>query len=176
MGKRSSFQRIERDYYRTWDPRAVPPLLPHLEPGTRFIEPCAGDGTLLDQLTAAGHVCVDAWDIEPQRADILKVDALGLKIQGDERPKFITNPPWRRDFLHPLIAHLSDQAPTWLLFDADWKYTRQAIPFKSRLRRIVAVGRLKWIEGSPHDAKDNCAWYLFDRPDDVPAEFYGRAA
>lgn len=175
MGKRSKFDRIPRDYYRTWDPRAVAALLGHLEPETRFIEPCAGDGTLLDQLTAAGHICVDAWDIEPKRADVLSADALATRATG---PKitFITNPPWTRTVLHPLIVHLSDQAPTWLLFDADWKHTKQAIPFKARLRRIVSVGRLRWIEGSDCDAKDNCAWHLFDKPGNVPAEFYMRAA
>jgi len=175
MGKRSKFERRERDYYRTWDPRAVPPLLAHLEPQTRFIEPCAGDGTLLDQLTAAGHDCLDAWDIEPRRPDILSANALTLRVHA-KNFKFITNPPWHRPLLHQLIVHLSDQAPTWLLFDADWKYTKQAIPFKDRLRRIVAIGRLKWIEGSTMDAKDNCAWYLFDKPGNVPAEFYARQA
>lgn len=176
MGKRSTFQRIERDYYRTWDRRAIPPLLAHLAPGTRFIEPCAGDGALLDQFTAAGHSCVHAYDIEPKRGDILAADALCFKPERKTFDCFISNSPWRRDILHPLIEFLSDQAPTWLLFDSDWKYTRQAIPFKARLRRIVAIGRLKWIEDSPYDAKDNCAWYLFDKPGNAAAEFYGRAA
>ena len=42
--------------------------------------------------------------------------------------------------------------------------------------RIVSVGRVKWIAGSKFTGKDNAAWYLFDRPKNVPAEFYGRAA
>lgn len=176
MGKRSTFERVPRDYYRTWDPRALPPLLSHLQPGTRFVEPCAGDGVLVDQLRNAGHYCIRAYDIEPKRDDILAANALYFKPDRESFDCFVTNSPWRRDILHPLIEHLSDQAPTWLLFDADWKHTRQAIPFKPRLRRIVSVGRLKWIEGSKWDAKDNCAWYLFDRPGNVPAEFYGRAA
>jgi len=46
MGKRSSFKRVERDFYPT--PReAVLPLLLHLEYGTAFSEPCAGDGALI---------------------------------------------------------------------------------------------------------------------------------
>ena len=38
MGKRSSFERIERDFYPT-PVEAVRPLLSHLAPGTRFVEP-----------------------------------------------------------------------------------------------------------------------------------------
>src|SRR5580693_7674171 len=44
MGKRSNFPRRERDDYSTpWS--AVAPLLPLLEPDTRFVEPCAGDAS-----------------------------------------------------------------------------------------------------------------------------------
>jgi hypothetical protein len=176
MGKRSDgdFERRKNDLYETWDPRAVPALLPHLPPVVRFVEPCAGSGVLLDQLEAAGHVCVDSYDIEPGRSDIYKADAndYTTPLTFDY---FITNPPWTREILRPLIAHLSDQAPTWLLFDADWMHTKQARPFRSRLRKIVSIGRLKWIEGSKHDGKDNCAWYLFDRPAGEIAEFHLRA-
>lgn len=183
MGKRSNFERIERDFYRTWDHRALPPLLARMASGTRFVEPCAGDGVLLDQLEADGHRCVEAYDIEPWGhgvspwwRGIAFGDAL---VARPSRPFdcFITNPPWRRDVLHPLIVHLSDQAPTWLLFDADWAHTRQSIPYLPRLREIVSVGRLRWIPNSPHDAVDNCAWHLFDRPqDNEPAAFHGRRA
>ena len=51
---------------------------------------------------------------------------------------FITNPPWRRDVLHPIIVNLSDQAPTWLLLDAGWVHTRQSVPYLPRLRKSSA--------------------------------------
>ena len=173
MGKRSSFERIPRDFYPT--PReAVLPLLPHLAPGTRFCEPCAGDGTLIDHLTGAGHICARARDIEPRRADIDSGDALTTLTGNIDC--FITNPPWDRKILHPLIDFLSAQHPTWLLFDADWIHTRQSAPFIPYLRKIVSVGRVKWIPDSPFTGKDNCAWHLFDQCDDAPAIFVGRAA
>lgn len=173
MGKRSDFERMERDFYPT--PRsAVLPLLPHLSAGTRFVEPCAGNGALIDHLVAEGHVCARAWDIEPQRDDIDRYDAL-TRIVGNV-DCFITNPPWRRDVLHALIVHLSDQHPTWLLFDADWIHTRQAAPYLSRLRKVVSVGRVKWIPDSKFTGKDNCAWHLFGAPAAVPAQLYGRIA
>lgn len=173
MGKYSNFERIPRDKYPT--PRAgVLPLLPHLLPGTRFSEPCAGNGQLADFLVEAGLERVGAWDIEPQRADIEKADAL-KKVVGNV-DMFITNPPWKREILHPLIVHLSNQAPTWLLFDSDWKDTVQAAPFMPRCRKIVSVGRLKWFPGSKHTGKENCSWYLFDNKLYAGAGpiFYGR--
>lgn len=173
MGKRSDFARVPRDFYPT--PReAVAPLLPHLSPGTRFVEPCAGNGALVDALTDAGHVCARAWDIEPQRDDIDRLNALQRLVGNIDC--FITNPPWDRRTLHPMIAHFSDQHPTWLLFDADWQHTRQSVPFLPRLRRIVSVGRVKWIPDSKMTGKDNCAWHLFDKPSDEAAQFFGRLA
>ncbi len=174
MGKRSDFERVPRDFYPS-PIEAVRPLLPHLEAETRFVEPCAGDGRLIDHLEAAGHDCIDAWDIEPRREDIEVVDATVGCILADAF-YFITNPPWDRKVLHPLIENLSRQAPTWLLFDADWMHTKQSAPFMPMLRKIVSVGRVKWIEDSPFTGKDNCCWYLFDQTHQAPAQFVGRAA
>lgn len=173
MGKRSSFERIPRDFYPT-PVEAVRPLLPHLAPKTRFCEPCAGDGALIDHLEAAGHVCVIASDIEPRRSGIAANDALRCQFVGADF--IITNPPWARETLHQMIEHFARQGPTWLLFDADWMHTRQAARFMGWLRKIVSVGRVKWIADSPFTGKDNCCWYLFDAWSRAPAMFVGRAA
>lgn len=171
MGKRSSFERVPRDFYPT--PHvAVLPLLPHLKPRTRFAEPCAGDGALIDALEEHGHVCVWAADVEPRRADIHENDASSCGIGLAQM--FITNPPWKREDLHDILVNLSNAGPTWLLFDADWIHTRQSAPHIPRLRKIVSVGRLKWIPDLKMTGKDNCAWHLFDKPSSEPARFYGR--
>ncbi len=177
MGKRSDFERFERDFYPT-PQAAVIPLLPHLSPRTRFVEPCAGNGALIDHLEAAGHTCVGAWDIEPQRSDIERHDARETRETLVTNPDchFITNPPWRRDVLHALIIHLSSQHPTWLLFDADWIHTRQAAPYLPLLRKVVSVGRVKWIPDSKFTGKDNCAWHLFDARSEGQALLFGRTA
>lgn len=174
MGKRSDFERKPRDFYPT-PKEAVLPILPALATfgSMRFCEPCAGDGALIDHLTEAGHRCVSAWDIEPQRSDIDKSNALHRLIGNIDC--FITNPPWDRRTLHPLITHLSDQHPTWLLFDADWMHTRQSAPYIDRMRIIVSVGRVKWIPDSKMTGKDNCCWYLFDKPSGERPIFVGRA-
>lgn len=89
---------------------------------------------------------------------------------------FITNPPWDRKTLHQLLAWLPQQAPTWLLFDADWPHTCQSAPFSHLLHKIISVGRIKWIPDSPFTGKDNCCWYLFDARKPAITEFIGRAA
>lgn len=177
MAKRSDgqFERRPRDLYDTPE-GAVAPLLPHLNPETHFVEPCAGNGWLIASLEEAGHVCVQAGDIEPRIDGHKQYDAKIHLWAHMHCVQFITNPPWDRDILHPLIMNLSDQAPTWLLFDGDWIHTAQAKPFMPRLRRVVSVGRVKWIADSPHTGKDNAAWHHFGQP--MPfnqPQFFGRA-
>jgi hypothetical protein len=175
VGKRSDFERVMRDFYPT-PVEAVRPLLPHLPPNVRFCEPCAGNGALIDHLTAAGHYCGYAFDIDPQRSDIGRGDATMPSAAYGEPDYFITNPPWTREVLHQIILNLSRRFPTWLLFDADWMHTKQSAPFMPYLRKIVSVGRVKWIPDSPFTGKDNCCWYLFDQTSTAPAQFVGRAA
>ena len=158
MGKRSNFKRLKGDFYKT-PLSAVLPLLPLLSSGTRFCEPCAGDGRLVHYLEDAGHQCAAAWDVKPRADFITKQDARTRQIGNIDC--FITNPPWTRDLLHPIIENLSAQHPTWLIFDADWMHTRQAAPYLPKCSTIVSVGRVKWIENSPHVGKDNCCWYFF---------------
>lgn len=174
MGKRSDFERRDRDFYPT--PRgAVLPLLPHLQYGTMFAEPCAGDGALIRALEWAGMSCVEALDVEPQTEIAYRADALEWTADPSA-DAIITNPPWNRRVLHPMIVCFARQRPTWLLFDADWVHTRQAAPYLPWLRKIVSVGRVKWIPDSKMTGKDNCAWYLFDQNGVGPTQFIGRAA
>lgn len=174
MGKRSNFERVEKDFYRTIDPRAVAALSPFLKERTRFCEPCAGAGDLMDQLETMGHFCARARDISPQRHDIEKKDALSTLTGNIDC--FITNPPWTRSILHPLIAHLTNQHPTWLLFDADWAHTKQSAPYMRYCTDIVSVGRLIWIPGTTTSGKDNCAWYRFSTDTTGKTLFHGRVA
>ena len=90
-----------------------------------------------------------------------------------ESEYIITNPPWNRNLLHPMIDHFSLLKPTWLLFDADWAHTKQSAEYIKICSKIVSVGRLKWFGNMT--GKDNCAWYLFDdNMTNHPPIFYGR--
>ena len=165
-------KRNPRDYYPTIDPRAVAPLVAHLGP-VDYIEPCAGAGHLIDLLSPHGLICLSAYDIEPQGGlGIVKRDALTLTRQESTDPlPYITNPPWDRRILHPLIEHLAQLGPTWLLFDAAWKETKQAARFGPWCHTIISVGRLQWIEGSNAQSTDECSWYGFDARHDGPTRY-----
>jgi len=152
MGKRSDFERRDRDFYPT-PFEAARPLMRHLPSETHFHEPCAGDGDLIRHLEESGHKCVVSGDIATGQ------DALDIK--GTVAEVFITNPPWDRKILHPLITILSSIRPTYLLFDADWMHTKQAVEYLKKCAKIISVARVKWIPDSKMSGKDNCAWYLF---------------
>ena len=175
MGKRSDFERNERDYYPT-PYKAVEPLLPHLPPNSRFNEPCAGDGRLVDHLQNNGHICHLALDIEPQREDIIKADIFdSVQWSKYSIDYVITNPPWERKILHPMIERFIElDVATWLLFDADWMHTIQSAKYMKYVSDIVSIGRVKWIENSKNTGKDNCCWYLFQRNNMIPPRFHGR--
>ena len=177
IGKRSDFKRVPRDYYPT-PMSAVVPLLHHLPYTFDYVEPCAGDGRLVEHISTLtdGHAtCLHKSDIEPQAQGIYKNDALNITFGGYKVVDLcITNPPWDRKFLHPFIEHWLDICPTWLLFDADWMHTKQSGNLMNYCSKIVSVGRVKWIEGSKNTGKDNCCWYLFDREELENTKFYGR--
>ena len=172
MGKRSQFERVERDFYPT-PYEAVVPLLGHLPSGCNYVEPCCGDGALMRHLSV--YSCMFACDIEPRIPYAATLDFKRLDSEHTRGADYIiTNPPWNRKILHPMIEHFCHLKPTWLLFDADWSHTRQSAKYMPWLVKIVSVGRVKWIPDSKMTGKDNCAWYLFDARHVGPTEFVGR--
>lgn len=173
MGKRSNFERVERDFYPT-PYEAVVPLLQHLPHGFKYVEPCCGDGSLINHLGGSG--CQFFSDIDPQMPYTACIDFTLLTEEHVRGAVYIiTNPPWDRKILHPMIEHFCQLKPTWLLFDADWLHTCQSARFMPCLVKVVSVGRVKWIPDSKMTGKDNCAWMLFDARHMGPTEFVGRA-
>jgi len=179
MGKRSDFQRRPMDDYDT-PASPVAPLLPMLAGVRTFAEPCAGRGHLIRHLEAAGLACVFACEIRtglnpPSSAIEEGVDALACGRDCFAMADvIITNPPWTRQLMHPLIWHFASIMPTWLLFDADWCHTVQAASLIRHCSLIVSVGRVKWMAGSKHTGKDNSSWYRFDRRHTTGPKFIGR--
>lgn len=180
MGKRSEFERLPNDYYPTPE-AAIRHLKPFLPKRFTFCEPCAGDGRLTRFLQKIGGELTAQYDIEPQAPHVDQADARHMLSRHTYGAEYIiTNPPWSRDLLHPLIMRFSRIAPTWLLFDAGWAFSDQAAMFMDwrrgncRVRSIVAVGRLQWIEDSEDTGKDDAAWYLIGGPSSEPPRFYPR--
>jgi hypothetical protein len=133
----------------------VAPLIPYLRSVGSFAEPCCGDGTLVRHLESYGLRCICQGDISAGQ------DALAIDTYGGA-DSVITNPPWTRKPLHPLIRHLQLIAPTWLLLDQDWSGTKQAAPYLMSCSDILPIGRQIWIPGTTMHGKDNAAWYRFD--------------
>lgn len=162
MSKRSQqHERRGRDFYPTpFD--AVLPLRPHLPETFSYSEPCAGNKDLVNHLNFLGGVCSMASDIEERD---YRLDHVGDALEVDYFPGqfIITNPPWTRSILHPMIDHFRRIKPTWLLFDTDWFFTKQAAEFKPFCHKMVTVGRVKWFPDSKSVGFDNVAWYLFSR-------------
>lgn len=166
MGKRSEFERIQKDAYQTIDPKAVEPLKTYLNTESlRYYEPCVGEGKLLDLL--------DPWHCSGNSDDERDARTFQYGKAIANADYFITNPPWNRELLHPIIENLRRQLPTWLLFDADWMHTKQSSEYMRHCRTILSVGRLTWIPGTKVKGKDNCAWYLFDDYE-TDTQFVGR--
>ena len=184
MGKRSDFPKHDRDFYQT--PRdAAAVLVPHLRGVRRYAEPCAGAGALIQHLgDLKGLQCTYSADIHPERDGILRRDAFDLRgwMLGNA-DVIITNPPWTRSRkkdtwgypLIPLIEHCASLLPTWFLIDADFMHIKMAAPVMARCAKVVSIGRVRWIEGTTDDGKDNACWYLFrDRP--CATRFVGNVA
>lgn len=173
MGKRSYFARLEKDAYQTIDARAFPPLVPHIRP-LRYAEPCVGEGKLVEGFknVMPGLSCTYSNDIDNGECAIT---GSGLDDNRKDYDYIICNPPWGRKLLHPMIERFSALAPTFLLFDANWAFTKQAKPYLRRCYKIVTIGRLVWIPGTTMSGKDDCAWFCFDpNHDGSPPLFYGR--
>jgi hypothetical protein len=172
MGKRSTgrFKRRAHDLYPT-PYKAVAPLVRYLqaEGVVRFSEPCSGEGDLVAHLESFGFTCVHDGDLRRgQNALHLDVRQLG------EVDAIITNPPWTRQLLHPLIEHLRILAPTWLLLDADWMQNQHAAPHLAYCSTVLPIGRVKWFPNSAHVSIDNCCWYRFQREATGGPIFLGR--
>ncbi len=113
----------------------------------------AGDGALVRHLESFGLRCAYQGDIATGQ------DALATNTYSDA-DAIITNPPWTRELLHPLIEHFCRRLPPqqWLLLDQDWACaTKQAVPFLTCCTDILPIGRLIWIPGTKMHGKDNAA-------------------
>jgi hypothetical protein len=159
MGKRSSFERREADFYPT--PRsAVPPLIPYLRAAAirRFAEPCCGEFDLVRHLESFGLTCAYAGDISTGQ------DALARTSYG-AIDAIVTNPPFSRKnraLLCKLIAHFQRIAPTWLLLRLSMAANAWMAPLLRHCSDIVVVPRLKLIKGTESGGMEDHAWFRFD--------------
>lgn len=165
---KSNFPRVEQDrYYTPFNPAVI--LLPHLAGIRTFDEPCAGGGDLIRSLKLLGLTCTHYGDLDTGQ-DALTDPALETAA-GDA---IITNPPYTKRVLHPLIERFSDIKQTWLLLELDFSTNAGTVQLMRRCTDIVLVGRVQWFPGTEHETRRNYAWYRFDRRNQSPPTFHLR--
>ena len=175
MTKRAfgKFPRRKLDQYDTPE-TAVYPLFPHL-PKVDFNvwEPCAGACSLAFALSSYPHCdIITVTDVEPRHSAVVQMNALDATMLPRGSSLIITNPPWERGILHKMIEHFRKMVPTWLLIDANWMHTKQASEHLEYCAKIVAIGRVSWMENDRGGFDDSC-WYLFES-DRTKTTFHGR--
>ena len=184
MTKRNQTESKDKQYWRTPE-KAIPPLIDMIGRGEKFtngrktnkkfIEPCAGAGDLVRHLDAYGWKSTKHCDTEPQHPCVTKADALELP-DADYRKAdlIITNPPWKWEFMEPLLKRFIEIRPTWLLLSADWAHNLQSSEYGERYcKQIVSVGRLSWM-GNGKGGFDNAAWYFFSQDNSSSTQFTWR--
>ena len=177
MGKRSSLEKIPKDFYPTTDPKAIPPKLVEFIRGKSYASPCYGNGDLEDLLM---DVAICRWrsDIRETVGSSKVLDALCLSKEDIARCDMILeNPPFTKSVLLPMLDHFVSLKPTWLLLPADMMHNVYFKEYVDKCTRIVSVGRLKWFKDSPHSSTDNYAWYFWPqeaKPNNA-THFYGRS-
>lgn len=160
MGKRSNFEKRPRDFYPTFDPRAVEPLVPFIR-GKTYAEPCYGDGDLEDLLMDVA-TCKWRSDVRETVGSSKVMDALSLtKEQLSGIDLIVTNPPFTRSILMPMLSHFITLKPTWLLLPADYMHNIYFGDAMRKCQKVVSVGRLQWIKDSEHSSADNFCWYFW---------------
>lgn len=161
MGKYSKFEeKRPKDFWGTVDSDATKPLAPWVE-GKTYAEPCYGDGDLEIQLIGYAE-CKWRSDIRVDTKYGFGTDATILtKEDLYYCDLIITNPPFKWEWLQPLLDHLPTLKPTWLLLPADSMHNKRMAPYMAYCERVLSVGRLYWVldpDVKPIKGKDNYIW------------------
>jgi hypothetical protein len=156
MGKRSDFERVGKDFYPTIDPTCLTPFFRSIMSDVNYAEPCYGGGDLEKLMWFAN--CVYKSDIENRYVGAIEKDALDLTEEDLSAAEVIvTNPPYSRKILLPLIEHFTSLKETWLLLPADILHNQYFADYVNSARLILSVGRLYWQENRIK-GKDNYCW------------------
>ena len=175
MGKRdcNKFERVDKDLYPTIDPGCLVPAFIERVRGKSYAEPCWGNGDLEDLLIDVA-TCKWCSDIQPQQYNIPIMDATKLSIDHLKGcDVIITNPPYQWPLLKPLLDHLPNVRPTWLLLPADYMHNIRMGPYMKQCTTVIAIGRMYWLPNKVRGVSNMC-WYKFNKWHLGQTEFIGR--
>lgn len=178
MSKRSDFLKKGKDFYATVDAKAIPTKLVDFIKGKTYAEPAYGNGDL-ENLLSGVATCKWRSDIRNTVDNSLVMDALDVtKEDLVDCDLIVTNPPFSKDILLPLIDHFVSLKPTWLLLPADYAHNIYFSPYMERCSKVVSVGRVCWFpkDGKRVASTENFAWYFWKycATSDTDTIFYGR--
>ena len=161
---RAKFERAEKDFYAT-PIEPVRPLLHHLPPRCRFIEPCGGAGDLIRHLEAHGHDCVVSVDPEPRSPRVTVGTAETVDTGAAEIS--ITNPPFRKGMIVPILrAAMGWSIASWWLLPSDMLINQYFAPFAPHIVQVVPIGRIVWFDRGAdektHPSTENFCWVKLD--------------
>jgi len=174
MGKYSDYERVEKDFYPTIDPNAISTRFLDSVRGKTYAEPCYGNGDLEDLLMEAAK-CRWRSDIRKTVGSSVIMDA----VEIDETILYdcdliITNPPYKKDMLLPMIDHFISLRPTWLLLPADMMHNKYFSKYISLCSKIYPVGRLYWYENKIRGVVNYCWYHWPKNGSNYPTVFTGR--
>jgi len=160
MGKRSDFPKVAKDFYATIDPKATEPLIPFIR-GKTYAEPCYGNGDLEDLLMDVA-ICQWRSDIRETVSSSKVMDAVCLtKDELCGIDLIVTNPPFTRTILMPMLNHFITLKPTWLLLPADLMHNVYFGEAMRRCSKVVSVGRLRWFKETKSLSMESYCWYFW---------------
>lgn len=165
IGKRSDFELVKRDFYPTIDPKAHEVIAPLIK-GKSYAEPCYGAGDLVSGIhkVLGTNLCAYTSDIEPVDGLVETKDAMEL-TRGDlgECDLIVTNPPFTKKVLLPMLDHFITLKPTWLLLPADLMHNKYFKSYMDKCTQVHSIGRLCWFykDGKRVASTDNFAWYFW---------------
>jgi len=175
----NAFELRPREYYPTIDPKAHKVIAP-LVKGRTYAEPCYGAGDLVRGISGENReeLCKFKSDISPDGGGCLEGDALDLIPRDLESCDLIvTNPPFDRKTLVPLLEHFISLKPTWLLLPADRMHVKYFSEYMDMCTQVHSIGRLCWFykEGKRVAGVDNYAWFFWPKGGDTenPTIFRG---
>jgi hypothetical protein len=166
MSKRSNFVKVERDYYPTTDPKVKVPEFINSIKGKTYAEPCYGHGDLENLIINVASLRYKS-DIRATNLTCKVQDAMALtKEQLKDCDLIITNPPFTKSVLLPMIDKFISLKPTWLLLPADYMHNQYFRPYMNLCTKVVSIGRICWFptdEGKRVASTDNFAWYFWPK-------------
>lgn len=177
MSKRSDFDKVPKDFYPSTDKKILVEGFVKEVRDKTYAEPCWGEGDLEDLLRG---VATCGW-----RSDIRDTSPFSKQMAGTQVTPYdirncdllVSNPPFTRQVLLPLIDHFVTLKPTWLLLPAGFMNNIYFGPYMKKCSKVVSIGRICWfpVNGKRVASTDDFCWYYWEEgADETQTIFIGR--